>query len=143
MMNGPPSGGRSHGSIQYSPTSAGPVGNQTPLLQQTIQPIQNEVHLPNPINEHLFSNEERIEIVKKLPKMPELPEFEVVYVDPPKTYKEDLFEHTKLVSEQRPELKHKIPVELIMYERMIHKDKMFMNNSGIHKDISGKEGDER
>lgn len=143
MMNGPPSSGRSHGSTQFSPMSHGPVGNQTPLAHQHgIQQVQNEIHLPNPVNEHMFSNEERIEILKKVPKMPELPKFEVVYVDPPKTYKKDLFEHSKMVSEQRPELKNKIPIELIMYERMIYKDKMFMKNAGIYKDGETPKGDE-
>lgn len=122
MMAPPPSGGRQHGSVQHSPKH---MGNQ---------PIPKEIHLPNRNNEHLFSNEERIEILKKLPKMPELPKFEVVYVDPPKTYKDDLFEHTRMIGSQRPELKHRIPVELILFERMIHKDKKFMQNTGILKE---------
>ncbi len=53
------------------------------------------MYLPESSEWAHVSNEERIEILKKLPKMPELLKFEVVYVDPQKTYKKDLFEHSK------------------------------------------------
>ncbi|CAI8504271.1 unnamed protein product [Hanseniaspora opuntiae] len=132
MMAPPPSAGRTHGSIQYSPKTMH-MGSQPPMGHQPV----NEVHLPHRANEHMFSNEERMEILKKLPKMPELPKFEVVYVDPPKTYKSDLFEHTRMIEAQRPELKNRIPVELVLYEQMIHKDRKFMQNTGLLKE-SGK-----
>lgn len=129
MMAPPPSTGRAHGSIPYSPKT----------VHMGSQPM-NEVHLPHRANEHLFSNEERVEILKKLPKMPELPKFEVVYVDPPKTYKDDVFEHTRMISSQRPELKNRIPVELVLYEQMIHKDMKFMENTGLLKSTKGHAG---
>lgn len=96
-------------------------------------PRVSDVHLPNRANEHLFSTEEKMEILKRLPTMPELPKFEVVYVDPPRTYKDNLFEHTGMICRERPELKNRIPVELVLYEQMIHKDMAFMQNTGIVK----------
>lgn len=99
------------------------------IQQQNISPQmpQQTFHLPNSQNEGMFSEEDKKFILSKLPKLPQIPEHQVVYVDPPLTKQADPFYWSNSVAKERSDLVSRLPMEIAFYEIGNYKDREFSN----------------
>ncbi|XBW36765.1 hypothetical protein QEN19_002342 [Hanseniaspora menglaensis] len=95
----------------------------------SMMPAQPIIKLPNPQNDIMFSEEDKKFILSKIPKLPDIPEFQVVYVDPPITGQPDSFHWSKKLAKERPDLVNRIPIEILLYEQTNFKDREFLKKT--------------